>query len=357
MTTASDTNATAAARRITEALSELLAALDDQQRAKVGYAFDDAQRVDWAYFPRNHPGLPLQEMDLRQQKLTHALVAGSLSLPAYAKVTSIMALESVLNLLEERKADAVRDPGRYFVSVYGAPGGDRWSWRFEGHHVCLNFTFAGGELLAPTPIFFGANPAEVRHGHSLVTKPCAEEEDAGRELLLSLDTAQKRRAVICDTAPPDFILMNVPYVPDVCLPGEAATRIQNILRFDLLTEEQRQALRFARTEPLGVAAAELSGRPRELLSQLIDVYVERLPGALAAVEREAIDRAGIDGIHFAWAGDESASGGHYYRLQGPSFLVEYDKTQDEANHTHAVWRDMARDFGGDPLRSHLAREH
>jgi hypothetical protein len=133
--------------------------------------------------------------------------------------------------------------------------------------------------------------------------------------------------------------------------------MQNILRFDLLTEEQRQALRFSKAEPPGIAASDLGAKQRELLSQLIDVYVARLPNALARVEREAIDRAGIDAVHFAWAGDASASGGHYYRLQGPSFLVEYDKTQDEANHTHAVWRDMSRDFGGDPLRTHVGQAH
>jgi hypothetical protein len=183
MTTARETDA--ATRRMIDALGELLGALDAPQRAKVQYAFDDAQRVDWAYFPRQHPGLPLHEMDIRQQKLAHALLAASLSLPAYAQATAIMALESVLNLLEARRADAVRDPGRYFVSVYGTPASGLWSWRFEGHHVCLNFTFAGDELLAPTPIFFGANPAEVRHGHAVVTRPCAAEEDAGRELLAS----------------------------------------------------------------------------------------------------------------------------------------------------------------------------
>jgi hypothetical protein len=351
------TSALDVVRRMTDAAGELLAALDAEQSAKASYAFEDAQRTDWAYFPRNHPGLPLLEMTVAQQKLAHALVASSLSLHAYAKVNAIIALESVLNEIEERRADAVRDPGRYFVGFYGAPGADRWSWRFEGHHVNLNFTFAGGELLSPTPIFLGANPAEVRHGHSIASRPCAEEEDIARELLASLDAEQRAQAVICDVAPPDFILMNLPQVPDECLPGEAASRLQNILRFDLLTEPQRQALRFSRSQPLGLAASALRADQHALFAQLIDVYVERLPTPLAAVERDAIGRSGLDAVHFAWAGDGERFGPHYYRLHGPSFLVEYDNTQDNANHVHAVWRDIARDFGGDPLRAHLQREH
>ena len=192
---------------MTEAASAWLDALQPEQRAKASFPFDDeAERTSWAYFPRNHAGLPLHEMDISQQKLAHVLISSALNLHAYAKVCAIMALESVLNRIEDRRGDAVRDPGRYFLSVFGAPGGERWGWRLEGHHVALNFTFADGDLIAHTPLFLGANPAEVRHGDHAAIRPCAEEEDVARELLASLDADRRRIAVIADHAPPDFVL-------------------------------------------------------------------------------------------------------------------------------------------------------
>ena len=342
------------ATRMTEAAAAWLDALSSEQRAKASFAFDDEEeRTSWAYFPRNHQGLPLLEQDVRQQKLAHALFACSLSLPAYAKATAIMALENVLNEIEQRRADHVRDPGRYFVSVFGTPGEKTWGWRLEGHHVSLNFTFADGEIVSPTPIFLGANPAEVRHGHTVVTRPCAEEEDAARELLLSLDGERRRAAVICGSAPPDFVLSNAPRVPESCRPGDLAPRLLAPL-FGSMTDEQRAAVAFDVARPRGVAASALDGGQRKLLSELVDIYTDRLPEPLAQRERAKID---ADVVHFAWAGEDKPRRPHYYRLQGPSFLVEYDNTQDEANHVHAVWRNPANDFGYDALRAHVREAH
>ena len=342
------------ADRMTEAAAAWLEALSPDQRAKASFAFDDeAERTNWAYFPRRHQGLPLLEMDVRQQKLSHALIACSLSLPAYAKATAIMALESVLNEIEQRRADQMRDPGRYFVSVFGAPGRAAWGWRLEGHHVSLSFTIIEGQIVAPTPIFLGANPAEVRHGHAIATRPCAEEEDAARELLLSLNTDQHLTAVICDSAPPDIIVSNAPRVPDACLPGEVAPSMFSA-RFDSMSRDSHAALAFDIARPRGIAAAALDAGQRKLLSELVDVYTDRLPGPLAQIERAKID---IASIYFAWAGKDKPRRPHYYRLQGPSFLVEYDNAQDEANHVHAVWRDPARDFGYDALRDHIQQAH
>lgn len=225
--------------------------------------------------------------------------------------------------------------------------------RLEGHHVSLNFTFADGQIVSPTPIFLGANPAEVRHGHEIVTRPCAEEGDAARELLLSLDSERRRTAVICDTAPPDFVLSNAPRVPDTCRPGDIAPRLLAPL-FGSMTEEQRAAVAFDIAQPRGIAALALDGGQRTLLSELIDVYVDRLPEPLAQRERAKID---VDGVRFAWASQDKPRRPHYYRLQGPSFLVEYDNTQDEANHVHAVWRNPANDFGYDALRAHVQQAH
>jgi hypothetical protein len=344
---------------MTEAAAAFLDTLDPRQRAKASFDFDDAaERTSWAYFPRNHAGLPLHEMDIRQQKLAHALISSALSVHAYAKVTAIMALESVLNLLERRARDAGRDPGRYFISVCGAPSDERWAWRLEGHHVSLNFTIVDGRLVSPTPIFLGANPAAVLHGNHMVTRPCGEEEDGARELLDALDEIQRGAAIICPVAPPDIVLMNAPTVPDSMLSGNAGTASPAMqARLGKVLPEHRQALRFEREQPLGLPAWHMDTSQREILEGLIDVYVQRLPDDLAFVERAKIERAGIDGVHFAWAGDQKRGGGHYYRLQGATFLVEYDNTQDGANHVHAVWRDAAGDFGADLLREHLRRSH
>jgi hypothetical protein len=341
----------ALAAQMTDAALAFLDGLEEPQRKKASFALDDTEeRTNWAYFPRAHKGLPLLEMTPKQQKSAHALVAGALSLPAYGRVCSIMALESVLNLLEERRADAVRDPGRYFVSIFGSPSDDAWGWRLEGHHVNLNYTVAGGELVSVTPLFLGANPSEVEHGNTPVLRPCGQEEDLGRELLLSLDAERKQTAVICDVAPPDFVMMNAPLVPDECLPSDAIGALNP--RANPMTPEEKEAVRFERATPRGLAGSAMTAAQRAGLAALIDLYVERLPEPLAASER--ID---VESVHFAWAGSEKRREGHYYRLQGPSFLVEYDNTQDGANHIHAVWRDMVRDFGLDVLRSHVSATH
>jgi hypothetical protein len=341
------------ADRMSENAATFIDSLDKAQREKASFGLDDtAERTDWGYFPRDHKGLPLHEMTLAQQKATHALVASALSLPTYARVTSIIALENVLNLLEERRADGVRDPARYFVSIFGSPADDRWGWRFEGHHVCLNFTIIDGEVFS-TPIFLGANPAEVRHGEAPVVRPCAEEEDVARELLASLDNDQLRATIISDIAPPDFVLTNIPLVPDHCAPGEAGGSLNAILRFDKMPEHAREALVFERERPRGLAASDMDASQRRVLDELVDVYVDRLPEPLARTARERID---VGAAHFAWAGETERRREHYYRVQGPSLLIEYDNTQNNANHVHAVWRDPTRDFGMDALREHV-RSH
>jgi hypothetical protein len=361
MTTTASETTTELARRMTEAAAAWLDTLEPQQRAKALLDFDDSEeRTSWAYFPRLTKGLPLLEMDARQDKLAHSLLTRALSFHAYAKVVTVMASESLVNLMEKGRLDAFRDPGRYFLTIFGSPGSERWGWRFEGHHVVLNFTLVDGEIVSPTPLFIGAQPAEVPHGHSMVLRPCADEEDAARELLGSLDVERRRQAVICDIAPPDFVLMNSPVVSETVLPGEieAPPLLANIVaEAKAMPAEQREALRFQREHPRGLPASAMDAAQRELLSDLIDVYVQRLPELLAGIERERIDRAGIEGVHFAWAGETERRRPHYYRLQGPSFLVEFDNTQNDANHVHTVWRDPARDFGGDLLRHHIATRH
>jgi len=210
-----------------------------------------------------------------------------------------------------------------------------------------------GELVSPLPLFLGANPAEVRHGDVAIIRPCGEEEDAARELLASLDADQRHAAIICDTAPPDFVLTNAPLVPDTCVPGELAPPLLARL-FDNMRQEDAERLRLDIATPRGLPGSRMHDTQRDLLRRLIDVYADRLPEPLAAVERARIDDPEV---HFAWAGAERRGEGHYYRLHGPSFLVEYDNTQDGANHIHAVWRSPDRDFGRDLLRLHLSAAH
>jgi hypothetical protein len=185
-------------------------------------------------------------------------------------------------------------------------------------------------------------------------RPCAEEEDIARELLLSLDSQQRSAATLSKSAPPDFVLLNAPGVPDACLPGDVGTfpPLQQSLRS--LPNEQREALAFSRAAPRGIPAADLNRGQEDLLVRLVRVYIDRLPDDLSAAELERVDAGSL---HFAWAGSEHPGEGHYYRIQGGPLLVEYDNTQDRANHVHAVWRDMARDFGGDALRRHIADSH
>jgi hypothetical protein len=339
------------------AASAWLESLSPEQcdRAQFGFP-DDEQRRDWAYFPRNHAGLPLHDMDRPRQKLAHILLSTGLSLSAYARVMSIISLESVLNLLEGRRMDAVRDPGRYFVSVFGEPESASWGYRIEGHHVCLNYTVVNGELVSATPIFLGANPASVSHGDVDVVRPCAEEEDLGRDLLLSLDDDQRRLAVLADTAPPDFVLANSPFVPEACAPGEVGTLPQVMQRIGDGSAEARAAVAFERAVPKGLAVAKMRPDQTLLLRRLLSVYMERLPDGAAGEEIARLEPS-FGSLHFAWAGGTSRREGHYYRIQGGPFLIEYDNTQNEANHVHAVWRDAVRDFGDDALRRHVAQSH
>jgi hypothetical protein len=337
---------------MTGAARAFAGSLGAAQRARATFSFDDeTERRDWAYFPRPRRGLPFGEMEHGQRDLAHRLIASGLSRSAYAKATAIIALERVLGELEGHVFP--RDPGSYYVSLFGEPGDTAtWGWRLDGHHVCLNYTIVAGELLSPTPVFLGANPAEVRHGDRSVLRPLGEEEDVARELLASLDAEQRRRAILSPAAPPDIVTANVPVLSDGLAPGDIFQRRPA----KDMPADQLDALTFT-LSPKGLPWSEMNTGQREMLEALVRVYIERMPDAVAAHEMARLGRAGLEGIHFAWAGEEQRRRPHYYRLQGPSFLAEYDNTQNDANHIHAVWRDAANDFGEDVLREHYRREH
>jgi hypothetical protein len=317
-------------KRMTDAAGHFLSALSSDQRAVAELSFDDeAERRNWFYTPVDRKGLMLKDMDAVQIDLAHRLLATGLSGEGVHNAKTIIALEPILGEMEGGTSKWKRDSARYYVSVFGSPGDEgRWGWRFEGHHVSVNYTIVNGELIGPTPVFFGSNPARVLHGEQEGVRALREEEDVARALLASLDREQKRVAIVSAEAPNDILTKSVPTVSDE-LAGE----------------------------PEGLAGSDMTEGQRATVHELIEVYVRRLPDAVADQELARVRSVDDADIRFAWAGSEERGAGHYYRVLGPTFLAEYDCTQNDANHIHAVWRDLKNDFGDDILRRHYAQAH
>jgi Protein of unknown function (DUF3500) len=308
----------AAARRFWESL-------DGSRQRRVHYPLDDAERSNWNYMPGTRVGLALGELTAAQRTAALALLESALSAAGYAKATAIMALEEILGNLEGRSADdRFRDPGNYFLTLFGPLAAEGcWGWRIDGHHLSLTFVAATAELVTTTPTFFGANPAEVPHGPQQGWRVLRDEEEFGRRLLHSLAAAQREQAIIAHRAPRDIITGTS---REIC-PGD----------------------------PAGLPATELTAPQRELLLRLIGLYAGNLRDDLAAARLRRVHQAGIGKLHFAWAGGAERGEGHYYRIHGPTVLIEYDNTQNNANHIHTVMRDPEEDFGNDLLRRHYAQ--
>jgi Protein of unknown function (DUF3500) len=294
----------------------LLKGLDDQQRHKASLAFaDDAMRRWIEYRPQPRPGACLADLDLTSRKAAHRLLATALSPHAFAQATTIMALEEVLDASEGGRRG--RHSADYWVAVFGDPDSDeQWGWRFEGHHLSVTMT-VDGATVSPTPVFLGANPARTDFAGRAVVRPLAPEEDLARALLDALGPAGRDAAVVAPEPPAD-------------IHSGPRPQAQHI-------------------EPRGVASGRLSYGARALLDQLTAVYLERLPAELAAAEAARL--AGAE-LHFAWEGAVARGAGHYYRIQGPDLLIEYDNTANGANHAHTVLRRPQSDFGGDVLAAH-----
>ncbi len=313
------------AAEMAEAARRWLDSLSAEQRETALIPWADEERLNWHFIPRDRRGLAWKDMSDAQRQLAMGLLASGLSHRGFLKSTTIMSLEDILRDLEQGRGP-VRDTGRYHWTVFGEPAADAtWGWRVEGHHLSLNFTLVKGRGVAVTPSFLGTNPAEVPSGPRKGLRVLAAEEDLGRELLKSLNDEQRRKAVISETAPRD-----------------------------ILTGAERKVSPLS---PAGLAAAEMNDSQKELLHRLIEEYVRRVRPELADADLRQIDEAGRDKIHFAWAGSAEPRKGHYYRIQGPTFLLEYDNTQNDANHIHAVWRDFDGDFGEDLLSKHYEESH
>ena len=321
--------------RMARAATQFLSSLTPEQRQRATFAFGDSERTHWHFVPTEifaRNGLTLKQMSPAQRQLAHELLKAGLSQRGYMTATQIMELEAVLAVIEAAQRAAatqpptgtqfLRDPERYFFSIFGTPSTrNTWGWRVEGHHMSLHFTVVNGTLVAGAPTFFGSNPAEVRDGPKKGTRVLALVEDAARSLLESLDSTQRATAIINATAPNDIVT------------------VANV-KIDPLS-------------PVGIPAAALTGNQRALLKVLVDVYAGYLADDIAAGRLARIEQAGWDNVAFAWAGALERGQKHYYRVQGPTFLIEYDNTQTDANHIHSVWRDFQGDFGADLLREHV----
>ncbi|HEY8093476.1 MAG TPA: DUF3500 domain-containing protein [Acidimicrobiales bacterium] len=356
----------------------LLASLDAAQQAAAAWAFpSDDERRRWFYTPTDHGGVSLADLTPSQQRLAMRLLASGLSVAGYVTVSTIMALENILDAEEgwtslfDRQRG--RDPNCYYVRIFGQPSSGTWSWRFGGHHVSIHHTVIDGEAVACTPCFMGADPAHAPLLGPHPLRPLAGAEDLGRELVRSLDAAQWAQALISPVAPTDVVGGNRPQVADGDLPISLAdiwrghpgfTEHLGIAQQELerklgLQAAHLEALRLTVRDapPKGVSAATLVPGQQELLRALLGVYVGRVPDDLADAEAEKYAGARLNDFAFAWAGGVEPGQPHYYRVQGPRVLVEYDNTQRDVNHVHAVWRDPERDFGEDVLAQHRAEHH
>ena len=306
------------------AAQQFLATLSDEQRAKAALPFDHAGRTDWHFIPKNErKGVQVRDMSPAQRKAALVLLQAALSEAGYQKAVKIMELESLLKELEKNRKGPLRDPERYFFTLFGTPGPEgRWGLSVEGHHLSLNFVVEKGQVVASTPSAFCANPAIVMNdvipSIPKGTRVLAREETLAYELLASLTADQKQRAVVAEKAPPEVRAAGAPQP--------------------------------AADPPRGLRVADLTLSQRAILKALIDEYANNFPPDVAQQRLAAVEADGPEKTFFAWAGSEKPGEGHYYCIQGPSFQIEFvnvqpDSAGNPANHIHSVWRDMRGDFG------------
>lgn len=330
-----------AVQKINAAALEFLNTLSRQLRNKAMIPFDAwDERSNWHFLPTLTPsspisfrqnlherrGVSIKEMNSEQRLAAHALLRSALSTQGYLKATGIIFLEEVLRETEtalgaDSHITALRDPELYFFTIFGEPSEDApWGWRVEGHHLSLHFTSATNELAATAPMFMGTNPAVISHGIHAGASVLAAEAGIARELLKSLNNQQLAQAIIEATAPENIV-----------------------------TGNSRKA---SLGRPVGISASKLIGAPRELLIRLVQEYINNWRSDFADRELKRITSSGMERIHFAWAGSTELGRPHYYRIHSPKLLIEYDNTQNNANHIHTVYRDLENDFGVDMLRQH-----
>lgn len=283
-----------------QAAKLFLASLPGAQRDRSVFAFESDERTRWHWtvpssVPRN--GLPLGEMNQEGRKLALALLRSSLSETGYAQAVQIIALQLELG----------SDDGLYYVSVFGTPGSARWGWRFEGHHYSRHFTVVG-DRVSMTPFFLGAWPTRTDAG----ARAMPREEDAARELVRSLGAAERRTAIF--------------------------------QKESLTSHVTQNAVRVSPLEPVGIPVAQLNAAQQGLTLEIVRTFLNTLPRTVGAPLLERSQRE-LGAARFGWAGSLEPGQSQYYRIQGASFLLEFDNSRNSGTHIHSVWRDFAADFG------------
>ena len=368
---------------MSEAAAAWLDTMDDVQRTTAtgsapGDDATDGERRRWFYTPTDHGGLTFHAQRPAQQRAAMRLVATGLSTPAYVTVATIMGLENVLDQVEGFRVmfdrQRGRDPGMYYLRIFGEPAGAGiWGWRFGGHHVSLNNLVVNGELVSTTPCFLGADPATAPLLGGAVQRPLGLVEDLARDIVRSLSGELATRAVLLARAPSDLVTANRTLVSD----GDQVIPLAGVWRDERFSDADEQAKLQSLSDAIdasaaytqsdhvvvaytdaakGVAAADLDPGQREALRQLLGTYLGRVPAEVSPLSRYD-DDAELDAVHFAWAGPTETGAPHYYRVQGPQLLLEWDNTQRGANHAHSVWRNLVGDFGLDVLARHRAAHH
>jgi hypothetical protein len=300
------------------AAGRLLASLDDGQRSQLTFPYDSPERLNWHFIPRERKGLPLKAMKPEQRALAFGLIQSGTSREGDLKATTIMSLEAILRDMEQGSGP-VRDPELYFLSIFGEPSNKgKWGWRVEGHHLSLNFTLEDGRIVSATPAFFGSNPAEVRQGPREGLRALAEIEDRAIRLVQALDDDQKKQAIASDKAPND-------------IPSNTGAQ-------GGLPDKPPAA------EPVGLLASALNADQRRMLDALIESYAGSMPDEVARAWLGEVQRSGGD-VRFAWFGPADRNQPHAYLVRGAGFDIEFNNTQNGANHIHSVWRNVLGDFG------------
>lgn len=315
------------AQDLASSATTFLNSLTADQKAKAQYSLDDKERFNWNFVPVPRNGVCFRTFTPTQRAAALSLLKISLSEQGFKKANAIMELENVLREVEGRgPTDTHRDPLNYYITIFGTPSKDKpWGWRMEGHHVSINFASVNNELVSSTPSFFGSNPAIVQSGEQKGKEILKLETDLGFELCNSFSTEQKKKVIFSETALPEIVMTN-----------------------------KRKA---QLVEPLGLTYREMDAAQQKIFLRLLDVYVRNYQFDFSNRLMEKIIKAGIENLSFAWAGGLTAGSGNYYRIQGPMLLIEYDNTQNNANHVHTAVRDLTNDFAEDILREHYLKEH
>ncbi|HEV8082339.1 MAG TPA: DUF3500 domain-containing protein [Chitinophagaceae bacterium] len=324
-------NVQCTAQHLSEKANNFLNTLSPELKSQALFSLTDSERMNMNYVPIERKGPTFHDFNDKQKQAALELLKASLSSQGYQKSTEIMQLENVLYMMENNttkkpEGKTHRDPLNYHLCIFGKPSpNDFWGWRFEGHHISLNFTSTNGKIVSSTPSFFGSNPGIVSINEQKGKEVLKSEGDLGFKLLNALTQGQLRVAVFSDVAPEDIVTTN-------------KRKVENI-------------------ETNGIRYSALTGDQKKIFMTLLNVYIDNYELNFANKFRDKIKKGGLENLYFAWSGSLKPGIGHYYRIYGPVLLIEYDNTQNHANHVHTVVRDLTNDYGEDILREHYKTDH